>query len=157
MSESPIHFIRLYIQLSRDSLYHIKTSSLICRSNQCFYMIGTSVMKKYGKEVLINIDNYKKSTKSSTKQYNSKTFRILQNWSQGTFLKKSYYCPYSYSYWNSRFCFIFAFVCFFPLDKRIFVSFIEYSLPLSGKMNFLNDDKEWKEKTIWLCFFPEGS
>ena len=47
-------------------------------SNKMFplYNLSNNI---YGEEPLINIDNFEKSTRSSTKHSNSKNFSIVQN------------------------------------------------------------------------------
>ena len=47
-------------------------------SNKIF-PLSTSSNNSYGKEALINIGNFVKSTRSSTKYCNSKNFSILSN------------------------------------------------------------------------------
>ena len=54
-------------------------------SFSCTSPLSTSSNNIYGKETFINIDNFKKSTTSSTKHCNSKIFCILQIFLQNVF------------------------------------------------------------------------
>ena len=133
------------------------------------FPLSTSSNNICCKEALMNIDNFKKRTWSSTKHCNSRNFSILQkvlqnvlsfftNLSQGNFLccpkffiqLKMLILPVLILKWIKTYCIDFFLIkIFVSIVKLLNISLDEYSLFLSHvKSVFFNDDSEWTENTI---------